>query len=644
MPINLNSILGIQETNPENTESKQIISESETNKDNLITEVTGTQPAITADFEAIVEEWSWRCSKGFPTIVDGKFAVREEVEILNQILIENKLNPIPLPEATPKKKPAVTKPTAAVGQAPKSTTGLKEGLVMYFACQSEADINTALDKLKNKTSAKLKFKTDIIKKELYDGNEEPAAENVKNAINYLNNNVIDDKNLRETYVNGLTSGLYLIKNLGKLNPELIDRGSKAFGEIKKHAVTLLQGMNVSLGTGESDKWCPADIFIYGDPSAISTALKATMINAEVQNKKNPALNGLFVDEFEAPRAGKIIGISLKEATARAGKATSFQKLLSGGTDYKVDKDVAQDIATKLLASLTGITREKGRNIEPEYKLGNAAEALGYIKNYDKELKSLGSVPQLETVTKSLNLLMKTTFGEDVKNANTKEKAKGLFKISNKYTYPDSDSKIIKTVNTAISVYKSSLIKYAEATYTKSRKAFLDTLKKSKFDQPGQPPVAFKDTDELDVVANIFLKKAGCYDVASKLLDGYQVKAKLSLPEAFKTIITKEKNVFLALTAYAISQGGISPTFFKLIGSNSPTSSAHHKEFPSDGVVTLVEGGKVKIVDSPGSAGFAVTFICQIKENNKLVDKYQVELAFAYAGGQFKIEVNELLDI
>ncbi len=60
MPINLNSILGIQETNPENTESKQIISESETNKDHLITEVIETQPAITADFEAIVEEWSWR--------------------------------------------------------------------------------------------------------------------------------------------------------------------------------------------------------------------------------------------------------------------------------------------------------------------------------------------------------------------------------------------------------------------------------------------------------------------------------------------------------------------------------------------------------------------------------------------------------
>jgi hypothetical protein len=53
------------------------------------------------DFDEILTEWSYRLPKGFPTLVDGIFTERVEVEILNQLLIERGLQTIPLPEAKP---------------------------------------------------------------------------------------------------------------------------------------------------------------------------------------------------------------------------------------------------------------------------------------------------------------------------------------------------------------------------------------------------------------------------------------------------------------------------------------------------------------------------------------------------------------
>ena len=52
--------------------------------------------AISMDMNEILGEWSYRLPKGYPTVVDGVFTERAEVEILNQLLEERGLQTLPL--------------------------------------------------------------------------------------------------------------------------------------------------------------------------------------------------------------------------------------------------------------------------------------------------------------------------------------------------------------------------------------------------------------------------------------------------------------------------------------------------------------------------------------------------------------------
>lgn len=528
----------------------------------------------------------------------------------------------------------------ATSPVPKSTTGLKEGLVMYFACQTIDSIDEAINKIETKSNKKLKFLTGIITSKLYDGNVEQAEKNVKEAIKYLNTSVVDTK-IGKTFINAMISAKRIINDIGILDPALVDRGA-TFDSIKKHATDLLQDADIGITSQESDKWCPADIFIYGSSGAITAAKNTTSVN--VNSRKNPALNSIFNEKFSKPTGNKILGISLKEEFARAGKATSFRKVLVGGEDYFIeDKDQGQELVTKLLYNFSSITRTKGANTEPIYKIGDCAEALNTILKNEKIITKNVKTDILDKVKVALEATLKTTFGKDAKLATNKNNAKNLYK-DGKYKYPSDSAKTITELKTAITEFRSSLIEYAKKKYSKSRKDFFDTLNKSNFKLPANPPVKWAETEDVSKVSDIFMKKAGCYEAASKLLDGYQIKAALSLPKAFKSIIDEEKNVFLALTAYAVSQGGISPTFFKLIGKESSTQTAEVKMFPSDGILKLVSGGQVEIDDSPTNAGFNVTFICQIQSEKGVQDKYKVVLSFSYAGTQFKIEVFELSEV
>jgi hypothetical protein len=53
--------------------------------------------AISMDMNEILGEWSYRLPKGYPTVVEGVFTERAEVEILNQLLEERGLQTLPLP-------------------------------------------------------------------------------------------------------------------------------------------------------------------------------------------------------------------------------------------------------------------------------------------------------------------------------------------------------------------------------------------------------------------------------------------------------------------------------------------------------------------------------------------------------------------
>ncbi len=620
--------------------------------------VTNSKPLPNLD--AILQEWAWRCDKGYPDFnnLSDRFKLQEvldemKVDLPFERMLEAPAKKAPVKKATTKsaattpaakkdKKLTFTNEEAILAQG---STGLKEGLVMFAMQQEVSVLNKALNKLKNKSAESIPFKTDVIIDSLMNGLEGGAKE-VKQAINYFNSNAITVSKEIEAFSNGFTSGLLLRETLGEIKSNLIDRGTGDFDTIKKRGIELLKAQNVKgISAGESDKWCPADIFIYPSSGMGSIATKAITLN--VEKKGEVALNSLFMDDFKKPAGNKILAISLKEQEARHGKATSFRKILEGGKDYVAEKNEAQDAATKLIGACGAVTRSKGSNLTPSDRIGGAAAAIAHIRNNRKELNSI-KVP-IDDLELKLNEFLTYIFGKG-HNITNKENAKKAWKLDQSLKAPkykfEETAKTLLDLRNSIKTYKTSLLKYTKTAYDKSREQFIKTLTNTGFKAPQDPPVTFKATDEdaLDSVANTLLKKAGCYDVASKLLDGLQKKAVLKIPPAFKSLIAKDKNVFLALTAYALSQGGVSPTFFKLVGAKKPTDKAKVHKFPGDGILTLVKGGTVDIKDNPGNAGFDASFKCQILEDGKAVDKYQVVLSFGYAGDTFKIEITELAEL
>lgn len=520
---------------------------------------------------------------------------------------------------------------------PKNDTGTKEGLAMYFATQPVTSIDAAVEKIKEKSDTKLEFSLGPIKKDKYDG-DPVASENTKAAIEYLNTQVVSDAGTKKLFLNALSSGRYLSDTLsgGKgLSPDSIDRGNEVFGKIKKHAMELVKDLNVNITLGESDKWCPADFFIYPNRFSPSKIMKSQTLNIA-----DGSINSFFMDTFTSPQDGKILAVSLKEEKAQAGKATSFLSVLEKDKNYpKVKPDETQSKFTALAYLFKAI--RVGQDI------GYVSEAIGVIQKNRKVLEEVAKADKVNDLEESLkNQLMISLKSNEPKSKKLKpndlkvlQNTKGTFDktLTRKYV---SDNKLQKKfsmtdeLNASIGRFNATILDYANKRYTTARTDFKKVLTKNKFNKPTEKKTLDTANTEL------LLKKAGCYDVASKILNGVGDGKKLNIPTAFKNIILEKQNVFLAVVAFAISQGGISPSFFKLVGDQGG-GQAHIKYFPSDGILSLQKGTDVEIIDSGEFAGFEVQFKAQILQGKRLIDKYKVTLGFQYAGDQFKIEVTEL---
>lgn len=552
----------------------------------------------------------------------------------NRILVEAPVKSANKVGIKPTDKKEIPVPTL---DPPKNDTGTKEGLAIYFATQPITAIDAAIEKIKEKSNTKLKFSTNGIKKENYDGN--PAAyDNTIAAINFLNTQVVSDPGTKKLFLNSLSSGRHLSNTLsgGKgLSPDSIDRGDAVFGKIKEHAMELIKDLNINITLGESDKWCPADFFVYSNGFSPTDVLGSKTLNVA-----DGSINSFFMDTFTAPNTGKILGVSLKEEKAQAGKATSFLSVLEKGKNYpNVKPDETQSKFTSLAYLFKAI--RAGEDI------GYVADAVGVIQKNGDILGKVAGTDKVTNLEESLkNQLMVSLKSNEPKSKKLKPKdltvlqnTKGTFdkKLTRKYV---SDKKLSSKfsmtdeLKAAIGTFNATVLEYANKRYKTARTNFKKVLTKNKFNEPTEKKSLDTSNTEL------LLKKAGCYDVASKVLDGVGDGAKLKIPSAFKNIILEKQNVFLAVVAFAISQGGISPTFFKLVGSESG-GGAHIKHFPSDGILSLQKGTDVEIIDSGEFAGFEVQFNAQILQGKALIDKYKVTLGFQYAGDQFKIEVTEL---
>jgi len=565
------------------------------------------QPKPYVNWDEILTEWSYRCPKGYPTVVDGVFTEHEEVAILNEILEERGFDALPLEAKAPK---------STTPQVQGSNTPIvKEGLVVFFATQKDKLLNQALEKCNNPTDeTQLKFSTSTITPQYYGKGHTMVVD----AINVLNTKSVGPNAI--LFKNALSIAFYIQKSHGQVKQSAIDRGV-LYDKIRKRAVELIQ-TKYEL-PADQDKWCPADIYIYNDPKAAVNASVAKELNVGVAS-----LNAMFHPEFDTN--GGIVGISLKEGAAQAGKASSFNAVLTREKNYPDAAKLApkQKATLELLYNLNQVVGKESKKLTPKLRIGYVAEAAKLI-----DTKKVGT-PELQ---KALVATLKKTFGNKLDQVMSK---RGLYDKNAARSAFDQ----LKVANLTISPnlielvkeFDNSIKKDALKIYQNSRKAFVDTLKRLKYAVPTKTP-------DIKVMGSETLyKKANCYLVANDLLAGLDANM-LKVPVGYTSLV-QQKNAFVALTAYAIGMAGVSPTFFKLVGDPKGVN-AHMEPFYGNGFLSLDEGQQTVIVDTTEYKGFYVSFFTKVrlseKKGAKALGAYKVTLDFRYAGDQLNIEVSEL---
>lgn len=573
----------------------------------LVTENTTEIPKSIPDIDAILNEWTWRCDKGYPDLNNPEDMYKLQ-EVLNEMGIELPFELLEAPISPLSKKA----PSNIEGS---NTPELKEGLVIFFSTQNPKDIDAALKKCSDPNNTDiLKFSTKINSK--FYGTKSSAL--VSKAIEVLNKSSITANNSK-LFLNALSIAKKIQSEFGVLIAEKIDRGD-LYTKIRMHAVKLVGDMGLN---ADADKWCPADIYIYNNTGAAKQAVQSDDLNIG-----KSSLNSMFNTEFNS--AGGIVGISLKEEKAQAGKATSFKKILTRKDNYPDATALTpqQKLTMELLYNLNIISSTSAK-ITPALKIGYIAEAARIL--------SSNKIDNTESLLKSLINTIRRTFKGDIKRA-TGTKG-GFNKDAARKSFADLDiSNIIydKDLVKSIETVDSNVRKNALDTYKSSRKSFIDTLIRLNYKVPAKTPDINKMGSET------LYKKSSCYMIAEYLLSGLNSE-QLQIPVAYKSIIT-QKNAFVALTAYAIGMSGISPTFFKLIGSSSG-KDAHLEPFYGDGFLNVDENTTTEIVDTSEYKGFYVEFIAAVSKSaskkSKVMSKYKVTLDFRFAGDQLNIEVSDL---
>jgi hypothetical protein len=572
------------------------------------------------DFDSVLREWSYRCDKGYPEVGNPSDMIHLQ-NIFEELGVESPFPKITTeaipPAAKPKKKSLTAKQSPATIEG-ANTPELKEGLAIYFATQPAKILDMAAAKAADaKNTSVLTLNSDIDVS--YYGTK--SAVLVAKAIEYLNTNSITANNSR-LYLNSISIARKIQDSFGQVKQESIDRGN-LYTSIRKHAVNLVSEMGIA---ADEDKWCPADIYIYNDSVSANQALQSDTLNAD----KN-SLNAMFGSEFN--QKSGIVGISLKEEKAQAGKATSFRQILTREENYP-DAMKLSDIQKSTLELLYNLNILKVNNAKntPKIKVGYLAEALRIITTK----KILGT----ENLVKFLVSSLKTTFKNDIKAAYGPRG--GFNKDAARKSFEDlglTELILDKRLITAIDSFSEFVKSDALTAYKSSRKAFVNTLTRLNFKVPAKS----SDINKLD--SETLYKKASCYLVAEYLLSGLNAE-KLRIPKAYKTIIV-QKNAFVAMTAYAVGMGGISPTFFKLVGSTSGTN-AHLEPFYGDGFLNVGENSTTDIVDTNEYKGFYVTFVADVilgaGKSAKKKGAYSVTLDFRYAGDQLNIEVSDLKQV
>ncbi len=259
------------------------------------------------NLDDILFEWSYRCPKGYPTIVDGKFVDREEVLLINKLLMENGFGQLPLP-----------KTEIAQSAISSNKTNVKEALVMVFydcirADQEFVSLYESLQQVPDQMIiAELKKTLDKSKSLGSDYGDVDVANLHKYILEVMGS---DKRGTSADFklVNNGFSAANTIANDTKISSYIgskkyATRG-KVFSAIRKEAVTV-HLPNVGVTGIFEDNWCPGDFYLMEQP-AVPKADNLIEYNSHFAGPGYPN--------------GDILAISLKMEDAQAGKGTTFIK-------------------------------------------------------------------------------------------------------------------------------------------------------------------------------------------------------------------------------------------------------------------------------------------------------------------------------
>lgn len=408
------------------------------------------------------------------------------------------------------KAPFTTK-VSTTGTSDLNTEDGKEGLAAYFYALSETQLKMVEAKCKRQQVKWTKLNTSKLDPKLL---KPKAVHVVEQIVTFLNEHETLTVKDNEAEILACLQAISVARRMKELCGEgmIVDRGETIFADVQK-AATKITGLSGNL----IDKWCPGDVYVYSqsDISAIKKIIAESESNSTIVSvgKKTIGLNSLF--DTKNP---KITAVSLKEAKAFAGAATSFVGMQSlTGTEINTNTTPATAEEKKMLAALIKAGTKSIKGITT------------YISKYEKE--HAACIKKLEASIKKTTKGVSVTFtaGNAKVGAGEMDQNTKLFNLINKVIAlrkMDSFFSNFDKIKSAFATrYNSTIMSNydnpleALTAYGVGLSGFNPTFYKIQADAKGAPGHVdiFKGRDSLDLASKDII----IVDPPTKA--GYQIK-------------------------------------------------------------------------------------------------------------------------
>lgn len=564
------------------------------------------------DFDEILTEWSYKLPKGFPTVVNGKFVDVHEIKVLNEILKERGVEGLPYED--------IQVEAVQITQLSSDPTDVKEAFVCLFADAELASsgfftlYRKCLDKETNPADRKKTVNRiqSILKSVASSYGKNYGIPGYSIMPDFTAQVLLEPQTNKKDLVilnNGVSAADAIVAAFKNLQAGMVRR-DELFESIRAHAVKLIE-TNYKIKGYYPDNWCPGDIYFILNEGGVSKILKTERLNVG-ENSLNSYFYGS--KNIEAP----ILAVSLKMQKAQAGKGTTFIKNVVVSTTTPEDK-LGKDKSSQQVIKFGDIKRRLQKYYISNTSWQDDLGILEKVRSAAVQLSKFVDLPGLPTKSNQVAEL------RDYLGKNNDTIQKAIQDVNNQLKDSVDTATIFRQAYTrfvnnlkALGIQKvegesADFVNQIEARNRKDNKGELDTAK----------------------LQGILSQKAATYDLASTLIEKWTEETKKISP-AFADYLDKVKNPFVAITLFAIAQHGLNPNFYKAIGRNDGGKGIL-SEFPSNSVVDEEKSvSQIKVVDSPGQAGFYVEYYLNINTHT-----YRTTLTFRFSKDQIRVEVEEL---